>query len=460
MAAHAPDEGNRMTPTATASAAPPRSGLLRRLHFAATWGEGLDGFDLGVISVALPFITKALDLTAVEAGLIGASSLIGIFVGAPLAGFLTDRFGRRLLFTVDVIAFIVLGLAQGVVTDGMQLFVIRVLLGVAIGAEYSIGAAMLSEFSPAKGRGRRLSGLLVGWYGGYLIAVIVAYVLIDALGVSWRWTLACSAVPALVTALVRIGFPESPRWLLAHGRGQEARAIVDRHLGGAQYFTAERFEAEEHGGGTQSLFLGDNLKRLAFLSVFWACNVAPYFAIFTFAPTVLSTLRLADPVAGTIILNGMAAVGAVVGMLSIERIGRRRQAVPPWWIMGAALAVVGLWAGAPGWVIVACFAVFSFLNAISGNLTAVYPIEILPTAVRSSGVGVAAAVSRIGAAIGTFLLPVGIESIGTAACMLIAAAVCILGGVTSQLFAPETTNRDLVETSTAPLAAAQRVPVA
>jgi MFS transporter, putative metabolite transport protein len=121
--------------------------------------------------------------------------------------------------------------------------------------------------------------------------------------------------------------------------------------------------------------------------------------------------------------------------------------------------VIGLWAGAPGWVIVACFAVFSFLNALSGNLTAVYPIEILPTAVRSSGVGVAAAASRIGAAVGTFLLPVGIESIGTGACMLIAAGICVVGAVTSQLFAPETTNRDLVDTSTAPLAAA-RVPAA
>jgi putative MFS transporter len=151
----------------------------------------------------------------------------------------------------------------------------------------------------------------------------------------------------------------------------------------------------------------------------------------------------------------VAAVGAVIGMLSIERIGRRRQAVPPFWIMAAALAVVGLWAGAPGWVIVTCFAVFSLFNALSGNLTAVYPIEILPTAVRSSGVGVAAAVSRVGAAVGTFLLPVGIDTIGTGPCMLIAAAVCVVGAVVSQLMAPETTNRDLVDTSTSPLTTAR-----
>ena len=433
----------------TAASTAPRRGLIRRLHFATAWGEGLDGFDLGIISVALPVITKDLGLTPVEVGLIGASSLLGIFVGAPLFGWLTDRFGRRTLFTIDVIAFIVLGLAQGVVQDGVQLFVVRVLLGVAIGAEYSIGAAMLSEFAPARGRGRRLSGLLVGWYGGYLIAVVTAYVLLG-LGVSWRWTLAISALPALVTAIARIGFPESPRWLLAHGRGDAARAVVDRHLGGAAYFDAERFGAEEHGAKA-ALLRGENLKRLVFLAVFWSCNVAPYFAIFTFAPTVLKALDLTDPAVGTITVNAFAAIGAVAGMISIERIGRRRQAIVPFWIMAAALAVVGLWSGAPGWVLVACFAGFSFFNALSGNLTAVYPIEILPTAVRSSGVGVATACSRIGAAIGTFLLPVGIETIGTGWCMLIAAGVCVVGAVVSQLMAPETTGRDLVDTSTAPL---------
>jgi putative MFS transporter len=218
------------------------------------------------------------------------------------------------------------------------------------------------------------------------------------------------------------------------------------------------FGSEERGGAA-ALLHGPNLKRLVFLAIFWSCNVAPYFAIFTFAPTVLKALELTDPAVGTITVNAFAAVGAVAGMLSIERIGRRKQAIVPFWIMAAALAVVGLWAGAPGWVLVACFAAFSFFNALSGNLTAVYPIEILPTAVRSSGVGVATAVSRIGAAVGTFLLPVGIAAIGTGACMLIAAAVCVVGAVVSQLMAPETTGRDLVDTSTAPLRIRDEVPV-
>ncbi len=443
------------------STPPGRRAFLRRMTFACAWGEGLDGFDLGLISVVLPSLTIALGLDPVLAGLIGASSLIGIFVGAPLAGWLTDRFGRKRVFTIDVLAFIVLGFAQAFVADGWQLFVVRVLLGVAIGAEYAIGAAMLAEFAPSKDRGRRLSGLLVCWYGGYLVAVVTAYAMIDWAGVSWRWVLVVSGVPAIVTAIARIGFPESPRWLLSRGRVDEARAIVAEHLGGEDYFRQEQYAAEEQrSGGYRVLFSKENRQRLAFISLFWACNVAPYFAIFTFAPTVLRSLQLHDEATGTIIVNAMAAVGALVGMLTIERVGRRRQLIPPFWIMAVALAVVGLWGSAPGVVVVLCFAVFSFMNAAQGNLTAVYPIEVLPTEVRSTGVGFAAACSRIGAAAGTFLLPVGIDTIGIGPCMLVAAAVCVVGAVLSQVMAPETTGKGLHDTSTQPLRAQAKVPAA
>src|SRR4051812_16576438 len=125
--------------------------FLRRVNLTCAWGEGVDGFDLGLLSVTLPLISVALGVSPLEAGLIGASSLIGIFLGAPVVGLLTDRVGRQKLFFVDLVFFVVLGLLQAVVTEPWQLFVIRVLLGIAIGAEYALGGAMLAEFVPAHG---------------------------------------------------------------------------------------------------------------------------------------------------------------------------------------------------------------------------------------------------------------------------------------------------------------------
>ena len=93
------------------------------------------------------------------------------------------------------------------------------------------------------------------------------------------------------------------------------------------------------------------------------------------------------------------------------------------------------------------FDVFAFTNALQGNLTAVYPAEVFPTELRSTGIGFSTAFSRIGAASGTFLLPVGISTIGIGPCMLIAAAICLIGGTVSQLMAPETTGLSLSRTA-------------
>jgi putative MFS transporter len=323
---------------------------------------------------------------------------------------------------------------------------VRLLLGIAIGAEYSIGSSMLSEFVPAHGRGRRVSYMLVFWYGGYLVSVAAAYGLLDVLGWSWRWTLTTSAIPALIVLGLRIGLPESPRWLMLHDRAREARAIIDRYLGGEEHMAEADYDSDRrHDGGWRQLFAPGMRSRTFFVSTFYICVVTPYFAIFTFAPKVFESLKL-NETAGTIFANGVAFIGAIVGRLTIELIGRRKQLIGPFWIMAVALLVIGLWAGAPPLLLVGAFAVFAFFNAMAGNLTAVYPIEVFPTDVRATGVGIANAFSRVGAAVGTFLLPVGIDAIGLAWCMVIGAAMCVIGAVVSHALAPETTGKSLSHT--------------
>ncbi|MBA2323162.1 MAG: MFS transporter [Pseudonocardiales bacterium] len=421
-------------------------GFLRRLTLATAWGEGLDGFDLGLLSVVLVPLSKELGISPVWAGLIGASSLIGIFFGAPIGGLLTDRFGRKQLFLIDICLFVILGVLQSFVNEGWQLFVVRLLLGTAIGAEYSIGSSMLSEFVPAHGRGRRVSYMIVFWYGGYLMSVAAAYGLLDGLGWSWRATLATSAIPALVVLALRIGLPESPRWLMLHGRAEEARVIIDRYLGGEEHMAEADYGSDTKSeAGWRQLFAPGMRSRTFFVSTFYICVVTPYFAIFTFAPKVFESLKL-NEMAGTIFANGIAFIGAIAGMLTIELIGRRKQLIGPFWIMAVALLVIGLWAGAPPMALVGAFAVFAFFNAMAGNLTAVYPIEVFPTDVRATGVGITSAFSRVGAAVGTFLLPIGIESIGLSWCMVAGAAMCVVGAVVSQLLAPETTGKSLSHT--------------
>jgi len=121
--------------------------------------------------------------------------------------------------------------------------------------------------------------------------------------------------------------------------------------------------------------------------------------------------------------------------------------VPPQWIATVLLVVLGLWTGAPPMVVLVLFLTFSFFNAGYGTLTSIYPGEVFPTEIRGIGTGFAAAVSRVGAGLGTFLLPWSMANLGTSATIMIAAAVASVGAVLSQWLAPETKGKSLSETA-------------
>lgn len=412
-----------------------------RLTLATQVGEGIDGYILGGLGAVVPAVTAALSMSAWMVGLIGSSALVGIFVGGPLFGWLADRYGRRIVFLTDMVIFLIGSVSQFFVQDAWQLFVIRLVMGIAIGGEYAIGAPLLSEYAPKANRGRLLASLEVSWYVGYMIAFAVGYAL-AAVPDGWRWTLASSTVIALVCVSLRGGIPESARWLLSKGRRAEAQALIDRF--GLDVDVDTEVADAEPRNSLRALFTREHVRSTIFASTFWAALVLPYFAISTFYPQVLGALGLGDDaLAGSLASNGFAVLGVAVGCLLVERIGRRRLLIPPFWITAVALAVVGIWPDAPIAVVVICFLVFSFLNAASSALTAVYPLEVFPTSIRTTGVGFATAMSRVGAAIGTFLLPIALSAVGVGFTLLIGAAVLALGGLVSQFLAPETTGLDL-----------------
>ncbi len=420
--------------------------FVNKLTAVTAGGMFIDGYVLGGIGVVLPLVQVGLHPSPLVLGLIGASALIGIFIGAPLFGYLTDKFGRKKLFAIDMAIFLVASVAQFWVDSAWLLFVVRLVMGIAIGADYAIGSSLLAEFTRAKTRGFRMASLEVSWYLGYVVAFSVAYVMVDVFNSSWQVILASSAIPALIVVVLRHNLPESPRWLMSQGREDEARAELTKHLGGS--FVMPDLGSEPQARHPFSALFGRKYgRRTAFASIFWVCQVLPYFAIFTFAPVVLEALGLKNELASALGINGIALLGAVVGMIVIDRIGRRRLLIIPFWITAGALLILGLWSGAPQVIVVLCFVVFAFFNAGSSVLQGVYPMEVFPTSLRTSGVGVAAAGSRLGAAVGTFLLPIGLASWGPGGIMLFGAAVLLVGGVASHFWAPETSGISLINSS-------------
>jgi putative MFS transporter len=419
-----------------------------RLIIVLVGGMLLDGYILGILGPVTPTLEEELGLNSVEIGLVAAAALLGILVGSPLGGWAADKWGRKPLFMIDISLFVVASLIQLFAGTAVLLIIVRFLMGIAIGAEYSVGWPMMSEFSPARIRGRLMASVNLAWYSGFAIGYAIAYVLsLPSIAVPYRWILGSSTIIAVALLLGRIGLPESPRWLWNKGRKEEARQLAHKYMPDAHELVDIEHEEVHKKATFSELFSPAYIRATVFVSWFWFCNVLPYFGIATFADDVLAEYGLSGGLAGGVGLSLLAVAGVAVTMALIDKAGRRVFTVPPQWIVLVIFLILGFWSGAPAAVVLVLFLIFAFLNAMNGVLTSVYPGEVFPTEVRGIGTGFAAAVSRLGAAIGTFFLPVGIEVLGISPVLLILAAVVASGAIVSQLWAPETKGKSLSETA-------------
>jgi len=419
--------------------------FMRRMIAVLTGGTLLDGYILGVIGPVTSAMKADMGMSTVAMGLVASAALFGILIGSPLGGWAGDKFGRKPLFLIDVGLFVLASAMQFFIGSVAMLFVVRLLMGAAIGAEYSVGGPLMSEFAPARLRGRLMGLTILTWYGGFMIGYTMSY-LLNLESVPWRFIIGTSTLLAVVLFVARLGLPESPRWLWSKGRKDEARAIVRKYLESAEEM-ADMENEEVRQGRFADLFSAQQWRMTVFVSWYWFCNTLPYFAIATFADSVLDKYGLRGGLAGGVGLSVVAVAGVAVTVALIDKVGRRLFTVPPQWITTVVFLVIGLWSDAPSAVVLGLFLVFSFLNAMNGTLTSIYPGELFPTEVRGVGIGFAAAVSRVGAGMGTFLLPIGMEKFGVSAAMLVAAAVVFSGALMSQMWAPETKGKSLRETA-------------
>ncbi|BAK76229.1 general substrate transporter [Pseudogulbenkiania sp. NH8B] len=418
-----------------------------RMILVLTGGTFLDGYILGIVGPVAGKMTAELGISVVWEGLIAAGALFGILFGSPLGGWAGDKFGRKPLFMLDIGLFVIASVMQFFTNSPLELFVVRLLMGVAIGAEYSVGWPMLSEFSPARHRGRLMGLTLIAWYAGFMFAFVVGYLLNQHTDLGWRNILGTSTFIAVALFLGRLGMPESPRWLWSKGRTEQARSVARRYMGSASDLADIEREVVHSGGGFRKLFSRQYWRSTLFVSLFFFCVVTPYFAIATFADSVLQKFGLGGGLAGGVGLSAVALAGSVATVLLIDKAGRRVLTVPPQWIITVLLVILGLWADAPGMAVLGLFLAFSFFNAGCGTLTCIYPGEVFPTEIRGVGTGFAAAFSRIGAGLGTFLMPWAMSNLGPSVTILIAAGIAAVGAGVSQWLAPETKGKSLSETA-------------
>ncbi|MFD1212990.1 MFS transporter [Arthrobacter sp. GCM10027362] len=431
----------------------------RKLVIGCMGGPLLDGYMLSIIGIAMLGITAQFHAGELEASLIGASALAGIFFGAILLGPLTDKIGRRLMYTIDLWALVIASVLQFIVQDATQLIILRFIVGLAIGADYPIASALLAEWLPQKRRGRMLGMLILGWFTGAALASLVGFAMAEAFGPeSWRWMLASSAVLGVAVLAMRHGIPESPRWLLNHGRRREAEHAL--HTGvGEQVDAASVLAAEAEAAHTNpatkvdfSLLLRrPYLKRVVFCSAFYVLQVAPLFAIYTFGPVILASFGLGEgnlANLGSVLINIVFLLGCLPALRLVETAGRRPLIIWSFALMAVPLFVLGFAPGAPVAVIIACFCLYAFFSGGPNILEWAYPSELFPTEIRATAIGITTGASRIGAAVGTFMVPFALHGWGIGPTMITAAVLTAIGWLVCLLMAEETRGLALGASST------------
>eukprot|EP00736_Rhodelphis_marinus_P008714 Rmarinus@m.11725 len=197
-----------------------------KLLFACGIAYMAEVSELVMVSFLIPIFTKDDFEWNVDLTLMASCSYVGMFLGAIVWGLVSDRYGRRTPFLVTVVFTALLGFASATANSFALFVVLRFFVGVMVGGQLPIDFSMYIEFLPTKGRGQRIIELGAFASLGLIVTTFTSYMVLEVLHANWRWVPAILAVPPLLSIGIRKSIPESPRFLLANGREDEAAAIL------------------------------------------------------------------------------------------------------------------------------------------------------------------------------------------------------------------------------------------
>ncbi|MGC8699147.1 MAG: MFS transporter [Candidatus Acidifodinimicrobium sp.] len=421
-------------------------------------GTFLDGYDISIIGVALTIITIIPAFSYVNTplgkGLMAASTTIGMLFGALSIGYVTDLKGRKFMYLWDMVIFIIFTALISVSFNFWSLFIFRLILGVAIGADYAIGATIISEFSPKKSRGKYLASDGLAWWVGAAFAFIMGYLLLNTGINSWRYMFAIGIIPAIIVLILRTKVPESARWLANQGNIEGAKATEKFMTGKAD----KVIKITKQKVSFMTLFDKKWIKNTVYFGLAWFFYDVAFYGIGLFTPTILILLGLSHSMSilGSAIFSSIAIVGAVMCILTVDRWGRK-----PVTILGFAgmfvsllvLAIIAMevpkdafTAGLTGVMIAAMYILFELTQSWGmGSTDFVYGQELFPLSIRATGQGWGVTISRIGAILGLTSFPAIVALYGLGYGLLMFAIAGLLGMLLTIFMAPETKGKTLEE---------------
>jgi len=197
-----------------------------RLTVVAGLGFAASAIEEVLTAFLFPELRHHWKMTEYALGALPSISGFGSIIGEFFWGHVADHYGRRPVFMITVFIVVIFGIASSFSSGYGSLYALRLAVGFGYGGNIAVDFVLFSEFLPTQGRGAMLFAMSAFWPLGQCVAVIIAWLVIPSLG--WRWYLIFCALPSLAVAFLRPLFPESPRWLLLHGRDEEALEICQQ----------------------------------------------------------------------------------------------------------------------------------------------------------------------------------------------------------------------------------------
>jgi putative MFS transporter len=434
----------------------PIGGFHKRLVVVSGIGWMFDSMDVGIISFVVATLAREWGLIPDQVAWLISIGTLGMLVGAALAGTLADRFGRKTMFQMTLLIFSFATAFCGIAWSYAALAVGRFLVGFGLGGELPIASTLVSEFSPARWRGRMLVLLESFWAYGWILAALIAFFIIPQYG--WRAAFFLGAIPAFYVFVLRRSLPESPRFLLSKGRAAEAEEVisrVERESGVARPKGAPSAAlAAEAGAPAESamqrfaeLWSRPYLRRTVMLWVLWFTIVYSYYGIFTWLPTLLS--EGGRSLTGSFLYVLIITLAQIPGYFSaaylIEKVGRK-WTLAPYLFLTAVGAFFFRNAGTESAILFwGCW--MSFFNLGAWGVVYTYTPEMYPTRARGTGAGWAAACGRFGGVLAPLAVGQLIKSWGAGyeSVFLMFAAVLLVGAINVALLGEETKGKRLEE---------------
>ncbi len=356
-------------------------------------GGMLFGYDIGVISGAILFITKDFSLSPGMEEIVVSAVLLGSLVGAAGGGILADRLGRRRLLIIAALVFGLGAIGAALAPGTLWLVAARVVAGAAIGIASFVAPLYISEIAPVAIRGRLVSINQVALTSGIVISYLIDYAFADSQ--AWRWMFALAVVPAAAFGIGLLFIPNSPRWLVGRGQVDQARAVLKR-IRGPEQVESELGEIQQSMAqqkGHWSELLSPLLRPAMIVGVGLAIaqQITGINTVIYYAPTIFKFAGLSSASGAILASVGVGVVNValtVVAMQLIDRVGRRPLLLVSLAGMTLSLLVLGLafsltqLSGSLGWIAVASLMVYVGSFAVGLGpvfwliLSEIYPLRI------------------------------------------------------------------------------------